>query len=225
MGAMGNKLSKIILTASGGPFFGKRREELKNVTVEQALKHPNWSMGAKITVDSATLMNKGLELIEAVRLFDVSPEQVEIVVHRQSIIHSAVEFEDGAVIAQLGTADMRIPIQLALTYPERLPCPAKKLSLFDVGALTFDRADETTFRCLSAAKRAVSVGGTAPCVVNSANEAAVALFLERKIGFLDIGDIVSESLDKIQVVQNPTIDDIMSAKVMAEEFVAAHAGV
>lgn len=225
MGAMGNKLSKIILTASGGPFFGNRREELKNVTVEQALKHPNWSMGAKITVDSATLMNKGLELIEAVRLFDVSPEQVEIVVHRQSIIHSAVEFEDGAVIAQLGTADMRIPIQLALTYPERLPCPAKKLSLFDVGALTFDRADETTFRCLSAAKRAVSVGGTAPCVVNSANEAAVALFLERKIGFLDIGDIVSESLDKIQVVQNPTIDDIMSAKVMAEEFVAAHAGV
>lgn len=224
MGAMGNKLSKIILTASGGPFFGKRRAELENVTVEQALKHPNWSMGAKITVDSATLMNKGLELIEAVRLFDVPPELVEIVVHRQSIIHSAVEFEDGAVIAQLGTADMRIPIQLALTYPNRLPCPAKKLSLFETGALTFDKADEDTFRCLSAAKRAVFAGGTAPCVVNSANEAAVALFLEGKIKFLDIGDIVTEALETLKIVQAPTIDDIMSAKDAAEEFVAARAG-
>ena len=225
MGAMGNKLSKIILTASGGPFFGKNRRELENVTVEQALKHPNWSMGAKITVDSATLMNKGLELIEAVRLFDVSPEQVEIVVHRQSIIHSAVEFDDGAVIAQLGTADMRIPIQLALTYPERLPCPAKKLSLFDVGALTFDKADEDTFRCLSAAKKAVAAGGTAPCLVNSANEAAVALFLEGKIKFLEIGDILTEALETLKVVQAPTIDDIMSAKAAAEAFVALRAKV
>lgn len=145
MGAGGNRFSKLILTASGGPFYGRDRAFLSSVTKEQALKHPNWSMGAKITVDSATLMNKGLELIEAVRLFDASPEQIEIVVHRQSIIHSAVEFEDGAVIAQLGAADMRIPIQLALTYPKRLPCPARKLSLFDVGELTFGRADEETF--------------------------------------------------------------------------------
>lgn len=225
MGAMGNKLSKIILTASGGPFFGKSRVELEGVTVEQALKHPNWSMGAKITIDSATLMNKGLELIEAVRLFDVAPEQVEIVVHRQSIIHSAVEFEDGAIIAQLGTADMRIPIQLALTYPERLPCPAKKLSLFDAGALTFDRADEVTFRCLEAAKRAIALDGSAPCIVNSANEAAVALFLKGKIGFLQIGDIVTEALDSLEIVRNPTIDDIMSAKSAAEELVFSRAGV
>ena len=225
MGAMGNKLSKIILTASGGPFFGKSRAELEGVTVEQALKHPNWSMGAKITIDSATLMNKGLELIEAVRLFDVAPEQVEIVVHRQSIIHSSVEFEDGAIIAQLGTADMRIPIQLALTYPERLPCPAKRLSLFDAGALTFDRADEVTFRCLAAAKRAIALDGSAPCIVNSANEAAVALFLKGKIGFLRIGDIVTEALDSIKIVQNPTIDDIMSAKSAAEELVFSRAGV
>ena len=152
MGAGENRPAKILLTASGGPFYGKTRDELADVTVEQALKHPNWSMGAKITIDSATLMNKGLELIEAVRLFDVKPEQVEIVVHRQSIIHSAVEFDDGAVIAQLGSADMRIPIQLALTYPARLPSPAKKLSLFDVGQLTFGRADENTFSCLAAAK-------------------------------------------------------------------------
>lgn len=219
MGAMGNSLSKIILTASGGPFFGKTRAELESVTREQALKHPNWSMGAKITVDSATLMNKGLELIEAVRLFDVRPEQVEIVVHRQSIIHSAVEFEDGAIIAQLGSADMRIPIQLALTYPKRLPCPAKKLSLFEVGQLTFDRADDATFSCLGAAKRAISREGNAPCIVNSANEAAVSLFLADRIRFLDIGDFVCEALERVQFIENPSLSDILATKTAAEEFV------
>lgn len=224
IGAGENRPSKILLTASGGPFYGKARDDLREVTVEQALKHPNWSMGAKITIDSATLMNKGLELIEAVRLFDVRPEQVEIVVHRQSIIHSAVEFEDGAVIAQLGSADMRIPIQLALTYPERLPSPAKKLSLFDVGQLTFGRADEGTFTCLAAAKKAISLEGNAPCIVNSANEAAVALFLDRKIKFLDIGDVVNGALETVKFIAQPTLEDILDTRRAAEEYVAARFG-
>ena len=224
IGAGENRPSKILLTASGGPFYGKTRDDLRKVTVEQALKHPNWSMGAKITIDSATLMNKGLELIEAVRLFDVRPEQVEIVVHRQSIIHSAVEFEDGAVIAQLGSADMRIPIQLALTYPERLPSPAKKLSLFDVGQLTFGRADEGTFTCLAAAKKAISLEGNAPCIVNSANEAAVALFLDRKIKFLDIGDVVNGALETVNFIAQPTLEDILDTRRAAEEYVAARFG-
>lgn len=224
MGAGENRPAKILLTASGGPFYGKTRDELADVTVEQALKHPNWSMGAKITIDSATLMNKGLELIEAVRLFDVKPEQVEIVVHRQSIIHSAVEFEDGAVIAQLGSADMRIPIQLALTYPARLPSPAKKLSLFDVGQLTFDTADENTFSCLAAAKKAIAMEGNAPCIVNSANEAAVALFLKKKIRFLDIGEVVNEALDSVPFIPEPTLDDILSTRDAAGEYVAAKFG-
>lgn len=224
IGAGENRPSKILLTASGGPFYGNTRDDLRKVTVEQALKHPNWSMGAKITIDSATLMNKGLELIEAVRLFDVRPEQVEIVVHRQSIIHSAVEFEDGAVIAQLGSADMRIPIQLALTYPERLPSPAKKLSLFDVGQLTFGRADEGTFTCLAAAKKAISLEGNAPCIVNSANEAAVALFLDRKIKFLDIGDVVNGALETVKFIAQPTLEDILDTRRAAEEYVAARFG-
>lgn len=224
MGAGENRPEKILLTASGGPFYGKNTEELRGVTVEQALKHPNWSMGAKITIDSATLMNKGLELIEAVRLFDVRPEQVEIVVHRQSIIHSAVEFEDGAVIAQLGTADMRIPIQLALSYPRRLPSPAKKLSLFDVGQLTFSKPDPETFTCLGAAKRAISMEGNAPCAVNSANEAAVALFLAEKIGFLDIGEAVSGALESVKFIPEPTLQEILDTKAAAEEYVAAKFG-
>ncbi|MGN1422815.1 MAG: 1-deoxy-D-xylulose-5-phosphate reductoisomerase [Oscillospiraceae bacterium] len=224
MGAGGNRFAKLILTASGGPFYGRDRAYLAAVTKEQALKHPNWSMGAKITVDSATLMNKGLELIEAVRLFDASPEQIEIVVHRQSIIHSAVEFEDGAVIAQLGAADMRIPIQLALTYPKRLPCPAKKLSLFDVGELTFGRADEETFSCLAAARKAVCVGGSAPCIVNSANEAAVDLFLHDRIRFLDIGEAVCGALDNVRVIPEPSLEDILSTADAAREYVISHFG-
>lgn len=224
MGAGDNRPEKILLTASGGPFYGRTTEQLRNVKVEQALNHPNWSMGAKITIDSATLMNKGLELIEAVRLFDVLPEQVEIVVHRQSIIHSAVEFADGAVIAQLGTADMRIPIQLALTYPQRLPSPAKRLSLFDVGQLTFGKADEDTFICLAAAKKAISIGGNAPCIVNSANEAAVALFLSRKIGFLDIGEAVNAALESVKIIHEPSLSDILDTQKAAEEFVRLRFG-
>lgn len=224
MGAGDNRPEKIFLTASGGPFYGWTSDQLRGVTVEQALNHPNWSMGAKITIDSATLMNKGLELIEAVRLFNVKPEQVEIVVHRQSIIHSAVEFCDGAVIAQLGTADMRIPIQLALTYPERLPSPAKRLSLADIGSLTFGRADEQTFTCLAAAKRAIALDGNAPCAVNSANEAAVALFLNKKIGFLDIGEAVNGALDAVKFISKPTLEEILETKSAAEQYVAAYFG-
>ena len=219
MGAGENRFSKIILTASGGPFFGKKRAELAAVTKEQALNHPNWDMGAKITIDSATLMNKGLEFIEAVWLFGAKPEEIEIVVQRQSIIHSAVEFEDGAVIAQMGSADMRIPIQFALTYPKRLECPAKKLSLFDVKELTFDKPDEETFECLAAAKKAITRGGNAPCIVNCANEAAVRLFLNDKIRFLDIGDAVNSALCDVKFIANPTLYDLLDTKKTAEEYV------
>lgn len=224
MGAGENHFSKIILTASGGPFYGKTRRDLEEVTVKQALAHPNWSMGAKITVDSATLMNKGLELIEAVWLFGASPEQVEIIVQRQSIIHSAVEFEDGAVIAQLGSADMRLPIQLALTYPKRLACPAKKLSLFDVGQLTFGRTDEETFVCLAAAKKAVLKGGNAPCAVNCANEAAVRLFLQNRIRFLDIGEAVCGALSDVKFIEEPTLEDVFATRAAAESYVLRNFG-
>ena len=219
MGAGENRFSKIILTASGGPFFGKKRAELASVTKEQALNHPNWDMGAKITIDSATLMNKGLEFIEAVWLFGAKPEEIEIVVQRQSIIHSAVEFADGAVIAQMGSADMRIPIQFALTYPNRLECPAKKLSLADVKELTFNKPDEETFECLAAAKKAITRGGNAPCIVNCANEAAVRLFLNDKICFLDIGDAVNSALADVKFIQTPTLYDLLDTKKEAEEYV------
>lgn len=219
LGAGENKISKIILTASGGPFFGKTRAELENITKEQALKHPNWNMGEKVTVDSATMMNKGLELIEAVWLFGVKPAQVEITVHRQSVLHSAVEFEDGAIIAQLGSADMHIPIQFALTAPKRLSCPAKKLSLTDVGKLTFDKPDEEVFGCLSAAKKAIEMGGNAPCIVNCANEAAVSLFLEEKIGFLQIGEMVNSALSDVEYIHNPALSDILNTRAAAEEYV------
>lgn len=219
LGAGDNKISKIILTASGGPFFGKTRAELENITKEQALKHPNWNMGEKVTVDSATMMNKGLELIEAVWLFGVKPAQVEITVHRQSVLHSAVEFEDGAIIAQLGSADMHIPIQFALTAPKRLSCPAKKLSLTDVGKLTFEKPDEEVFGCLSAAKKAIEMGGNAPCIVNCANEAAVSLFLEEKIGFLQIGEMVNSALSDVEYIHSPALSDILNTRAAAEEYV------
>ncbi len=215
-----NRFSKIILTASGGPFYGKTRGELVNVTKEQALDHPNWDMGAKITIDSATLMNKGLEFIEAVWLFGAKPEEIEIIVQPQSIIHSAVEFEDGAVIAQMGSADMRLPIQYALTYPERLQCPAKKLSLLDVKDLTFGKPDEETFVCLKAAKTAIQKGGNAPCAVNCANEAAVRLFLNDKIRFLDIGEAVNGALEEVSFIEKPTLYDLLSTKKAAEEYVS-----
>ncbi len=219
LGAGENKVSKIILTASGGPFFGRTRAELENITKEQALRHPNWNMGEKVTIDSATMMNKGLELIEAVWLFGVKPAQIEITVHRQSVLHSAVEFEDGAIIAQLGSADMRIPIQFALTAPNRFPCPAKKLSLTEVGSLTFEKPDKKVFSCLSAAKKAIEMGGNAPCIVNCANEAAVSLFLEEKIGFLQIGEMVNSALSDVEYIHNPALSDILNTRAAAEEYV------
>ncbi len=220
MGNNDNKIEKIILTASGGPFFGFTSEQLKTVTREQALKHPNWSMGQKITTDSATLMNKGLELIEAVWFFDVKPEQIEVVVHRQSIIHSAVEFEDGAVIAQLGVPDMKIPIQFALTYPRRYKSCSEKLSLFDAGTLTFARPDEETFRCLKYAKQAISAGGNVPCIMNSANEAAVAAFLNGKIPFYRIAELVGEALESVERSDRLSLDIITNTDAAARAFVA-----
>ncbi|MDY4191050.1 MAG: 1-deoxy-D-xylulose-5-phosphate reductoisomerase, partial [Oscillospiraceae bacterium] len=187
------QLHKIILTASGGPFFGKTRQELEQVTVEQALCHPNWSMGAKITVDSATLMNKGLEVIEAVWLFGKPAEDIEIVVHRESVIHSAVEYADGSVIAQMGVPDMQIPIQYALTWPDRLPSTVKPLSLTDYGKLTFYKPDLETFTCLRTCLAAIRQGGLRPCAANGANEKAVELFLQGKLRFLQIGEIVEEA--------------------------------
>lgn len=187
------ELKKIILTASGGPFYGKTRAELSRMTPKQALKHPNWSMGAKITIDSATLMNKGLELIEACRLFGLPPEKVEIVVHPQSIVHSAVEFSDNAVIAQLGVPDMRIPIQYALTFPQRVPSPVKSLDLFEAGKLTFSKPDVETFKCLKVCIEAAKRGGLYTTAASGAGEQAVELFLKDKIGFNDIGDLVEKA--------------------------------
>ncbi|MGN1116986.1 MAG: 1-deoxy-D-xylulose-5-phosphate reductoisomerase, partial [Acutalibacteraceae bacterium] len=187
-------LKKIILTASGGPFFGKTRDDLKDVTVSDALKHPNWSMGAKITIDSASMMNKGLELIEAVWLFDVSPDDIEIVVHRESVIHSLIEYVDNSVIAQLGVPDMRIPIQYALTYPERIPSPVKELSLTDYATLTFFKPDYDTFRCINLCRDAIRKGGLYPAIANAANEEANYLFRHGKIKFLDIADLVEKAL-------------------------------
>ncbi len=220
----GNKrsqLSKVILTASGGPFFGKTYDELRSVTKEQALNHPNWDMGSKITIDSATLMNKGLEFIEAKWLFDLTPDQIEIVVHRQSVVHSAVEYDDFSVIAQLGVPDMKIPIQYALLYPDRKPCPTGRLSLTDYGKLTFEKPDFETFRCLSTAIEAIKRGGAYPCLVNSANEEAVRAFLNDEIRFIEIGEIVSAVLDRFEPSQINCYDDVMKADKAAREYVRA----
>lgn len=219
MGNINNKIERIILTASGGPFFGYNREQLLSVTKSDALRHPNWIMGQKITTDSATLMNKGLELIEAVHFFGVSPDNIEVVVHRQSILHSAVEFEDGAVIGQLGVPDMKIPIQFAITYPRRMKSLSGRLSLTEIGTLTFEKADEKTFRCLGLAREAIKLGGTAPCILNSANEAAVAAFLEDKISFYRIDEIVEEAMDNVKSEKLVNISSILSAEKEAVEFV------
>lgn len=208
-GGRKNEISKILLTASGGPFFGMQRSELKNIKKEQALKHPNWAMGAKITIDSATLMNKGLEIIEAKWLFDVEIENIEVIVQRESIIHSMVEFCDLSVIAQMGLPSMKHPIQFAFTYPERLYSPDKRLSLTELGALTFYEPDEETFRCLALAKQAGKAGGIMPTVLNAANEVAVGAFLNDKIGFLEIGNFVEDILGKFENKLNPTIEDII----------------
>ena len=214
-----NRVKGIILTASGGPFFGRTLDDLRNVTVEQALNHPNWSMGNKITIDSATLMNKGLEFIEAMWLFNLSPEQIEIVVHRESVIHSAVEYEDNSVIAQLGVPDMKIPIQYALLYPNRVHCDVRKLSLTDYGKLTFAKPDYETFKCLTACIRAVTAGGILPAAVNGANEAAVAAFLQGRISFTGIGDLVTEVLENTENKEIKTVDDILEADRAARAYV------
>lgn len=215
------ELKRILLTASGGPFFGKTKDELKSMRAADALKHPNWSMGAKITVDSATLMNKGLEVLEAKSLFGAPLSKVDVLVHRQSIVHSMVEFSDNAVIAQLGVPDMKLPIQYALTYPERLSMCDNALDLTKT-PLTFEYADSDTFKCLALAYRAGEAGGTMPTVLNGANEAAVALFLDGKIGFLDIGDIVEMAMNDHKNIEKPQIKDILEADIWAREYVTTN---
>ncbi len=205
------EVKRLILTASGGPFFGRKREELEVMTVDHALKHPNWSMGAKITVDSATMMNKGLEVIEAMRLYDLPLEKISVVIHRESIIHSLVEYCDNAVLAQLGEADMHLPIQYALTWPARVPGPAKPLDLLACKALTFAPPDEENFPCLALAKAAAKTGGTATAILNGANEVAVGDFLAGRCGFMDIPRRVEKALNSVAAVQNPTLDDVLAA--------------
>lgn len=216
-----NKISKILLTASGGPFFGKKRSELSGVTKKDALNHPNWSMGAKITVDSATMMNKGLEVIEAKWLFDVCPQDIEVYIHRQSIIHSMVEFEDNSVIAQLGIPDMKLPIVYALRYPNRDVAVSSKLNLFDIHTLTFDKPDTDTFECLSFAYQALATGGTMPTVMNGANEVAVDKFLKDEIEFLQIPEIIKKTMGAHYAMPVVTIDDVLKADAWAREYSAA----
>ena len=216
------RLTKILLTASGGPFYGLKTAQLAGKKKEDALKHPNWNMGAKITIDSATLMNKGLELIEAVWLFGLPEDKIQIVVQRESVIHSAVQFADNSVIAQLGAPDMRIPIQYALTWPDRLPSPAPELDFATLTSLSFGVADEETFRCLAACKKAIRKGGLAPCAANGANEEAVRLFLQDEIGFLDIGRLVEGVVDSDSFGGSYTLDDVWACDAAARAYVRAH---
>ncbi len=213
------KINKIILTASGGPFFGYNRDMLKNVTVADALNHPNWSMGKKITIDSSTMMNKGLEVIEAAHLFDVGVDKIEVVIQRESLLHSAVEFDDGAIIAQIGTPDMHVPIQYALTYPERYETVGERLSLSKAGKMTFFEPDFDTFRCLTTCINAIKEGGLKPVAANGANEAAVSLFLDGKISFLQIGELVKAATDAQPAGVIKSVDDIESADLSSREFV------
>ena len=220
-GSPGDKaLRRIILTASGGPFFGKTRRELQSVTPEQALRHPNWKMGPKVTIDSSTMMNKGLEVIEASRLFSVSDEQIDVLVQRESVIHSMVEFQDRSVIAQLGVPDMRLPIQYAITYPDRLPSAVAELDLAKYGTLTFSRPDEKTFRCLAACRTALHRGGLAPTAANGANETAVQLFLKHKISFCEIGDLVWAAMEaQPDVKRVSNVEEVLRADARARSFV------
>ena len=220
MGAGEKKeIKRILLTCSGGPFYGKTREELGVVTKADALRHPNWKMGEKITIDCATLMNKGLEVIEAMRLYDLPLEQVDVLIHRQSIVHSMVEFVDGAVMAQLGSPDMRLPIQLAMTYPERMACPAPALDLTTCGALTFTAPDMEAFPCLALARECAQKGGTACPAMNGANEEAVAMFLHDEIGFYDIYKLVKSAVDAVPFIQTPTLEEILEADRLARAAV------
>lgn len=220
-GETGNKISKILLTASGGPFRGRKIEELQNIQVEDALKHPNWSMGRKITIDSSTLVNKGLEVMEAKWLFGVELDQIQVVVHPQSVIHSAVEYEDGAVIAQLGTPDMRLPIQYALYYPKRRPLSGERLDLFTLKDLTFEKPDPETFRGLALAYDAMRKGGNIPTAFNAANEKAVALFLDRKIKYLDIPEIIAVSMEHCNFIDNPNVEQILATEQEAYDFISS----
>ena len=213
------EIKRLILTCSGGPFFGRSREELKTVTQADALKHPNWKMGAKITIDCATLMNKGLEVIEAMRLYRMPLDQVDVVIHRQSVVHSMVEFTDGAVMAQLGTPDMRLPIQLALTYPQRIPSPVEPLDLLTCGPLTFCKPDMENFPCLALAYECAKKGGTACPAMNGANEEAVAMFLRNEIGFYDIYHLVSQAVESVPFLKNPTLEEILEADRQARAAV------
>lgn len=216
------EIKRIILTCSGGPFFGMNREQLQNVTKADALRHPNWKMGEKITIDCATLMNKGLEVIEAMRLYDMPLDQVDVVIHRQSIIHSMVEFTDGAVMAQMGAPDMRLPIQLAMTYPEREPCVVEPLNLLTCGDLTFKAPDMEAFPCLRLARDCAKQGGTACPVMNGANEQAVSMFLRGEIGFYDIYDRVLRAVETVPFVRKPTLEEILESDRLAREAVKAN---
>ena len=218
-GAGDNRIHKILLTASGGPFRGRKAEELKNIQVEDALKHPNWSMGRKITIDSSTLVNKGLEVMEAKWLFGVELDQIQVVVHPQSVIHSAVEYEDGAVIAQLGTPDMRLPIQYALYYPERRNLSGKRLDLFAIASLTFEKPDTDTFRGLALAYEAMKQGGNIPTAYNAANEKAVSLFLDRKIAYPQITEFIEACMEEAHYIANPNVDEILGTEAAAYEFI------
>lgn len=217
-----SEIKRLILTCSGGPFFNMSPEQLQNVTKADALKHPNWKMGAKITIDCATLMNKGLEVIEAMRLYDMPVEKVDVVIHRQSIIHSMVEYNDGAVMAQMGAPDMRLPIQLAMTYPQRKQCCAPLLDLLTCGPLTFTQPDTKLFPCLALARACGKAGGTACPVMNGANEEAVALFLADKIGFYDIYDLVNKAVDSVPFIAEPTLDQILEADRLARLAVSSN---
>lgn len=220
-GESSNEISKLIITASGGPFFGKDREYLKSVTVKDALKHPNWAMGKKITIDSATMVNKGLEVIEAKWLFDVTPDQIEVVVQRQSIIHSMVEFKDGSVKAQLGTPDMRLPIQYALLYPERRVISEEKLDFSKMTEISIARPDKKVFKGLDFAYNAINIGGTMPTVLNAANEKAVSLFLNEDIKFLQIYDIIEKCMDNHTVIANPSLDDILETEQWVYSYISS----
>ena len=214
------RIEKIILTASGGPFRGRTREELQHIQVEDALKHPNWSMGRKITIDSSTLVNKGLEVMEAKWLFDVELSQIQVVVHPQSIIHSAVQYVDGAIIAQLGVPDMKLPIQYALFYPDRRPMSGGRVDFFALGGITFEEPDTDTFRGLSLAYRAAAAGGSMPTVFNAANEKAVALFLDRKLSYPGITELIEDTMEHHKVILNPTVEEILAAEAESYEFIA-----
>lgn len=213
------RIEKILLTASGGPFRGKTKDEMKNIRVEDALKHPNWAMGRKITIDSSTMVNKGLEVMEAKWLFDVELEQIQVVVHPQSIIHSMVQYVDGAVIAQLGSPDMKLPIQYALFYPDRRPMNGKRVDFFALQNMTFEKPDPENFEGLALAMKAAAVGGSLPTVFNAANEKAVALFLDRKIGYLDITDLIRGAMEDHKVIADPTVEQILEAEQFAYEWI------